>query len=86
MQLIELSSKKAIEGIEKTKGNLDSQILKLESNLSSLSKDLKVLQTRKLCYYLEARINGDSCSSNGGWTTYKGDGKTPDKIRVYYCD
>lgn len=60
--------------------------LKDAEQLSDLINRIGVIEKRKLCYCLDARHNERSCSQIGGWTEFKGDGKTPDRIRIYYCD
>ena len=60
--------------------------LKGAEQLNDLINRIGVVEQRKLCYCLDARHNGDSCAEIGGWTAFRGDGKTPDRIRIYYCD
>ncbi|MGR5401933.1 hypothetical protein ACPV48_25170 [Vibrio harveyi] len=86
IQLIELAKTQAMAEIEKSKGTLEEDVSSLKVNVGNLSSKIENVDNRKLCYCIEARHNGSSCSSNGGWTAYKGDGKTPDKIKVYYCE
>ena len=60
--------------------------LKDAEQLDDLINRIAMLEERRLCYCLDARHNGESCTSNGNWTVFRGDGKTPDRIRIYYCN
>ena len=60
--------------------------LKDAEQLSDLVKRIESVENKKLCYCVDARHNGNSCSEDGKWTSYKGDGKTPDRIKVYFCN
>ena len=59
--------------------------LREAEQLGDLIERVSTVERRQLCYCLDARYNGESCERDGAWTTYRGDGKTPDRIRIYYC-
>jgi hypothetical protein len=55
-------------------------------DLEALTERVTKIEKRKICYCLDARYNGESCGKYGDYTDFKGDGLTPDRIRIYFCE
>jgi hypothetical protein len=71
----------------------DIQANLIKEKLTGLSNSIAIvesksakLEKRSLCYCLDARYNGESCAKLDGYTEFKGDGKTPDRIKISYCE